>query len=160
MYQSGVQNFGIGLFQSVECLAGLGAPPPILDLDPHSYVSGYWPPPNFITNIGPVPAVRWDLSPTQASLGTTQYTAPSSLTILAAGNVATSPLLTGIGPVFLDPGALFAVDVGTASAAGIRNWSIAIPPGVPPGTSIALQALQLDTSGNLGLTNVVTPSVH
>jgi len=35
-----------------------GHPAPIVDLDPHGIVSGYWPPPIQITNIGPVPAVR------------------------------------------------------------------------------------------------------
>jgi len=158
LYQSGIQNFGIDVDGA--CWPPAGHPAPIVDLDPHGIVSGYWPPPIQITNIGPVPAVRWDLSPTQASLAATQYSAPSSLTILVASNVASVPVLTGIGPVFLDPSSLFVVDIGAASAAGVRNWSIAIPPGIPPGTSIALQALHLDTNGNLALTNVVTPSVY
>lgn len=146
--------------QAVGCWPPAGAPRPILYLDPRSTVSGTPGPTYTVEHNQPVPAVTWTTNPFQTPLGILHYTTASSFCLLAAGPLLPSPLAGPLGTLFLDPAGLFVLDVGFATAQGVRSTILAVPASVALPTNWPIQAVELTPAGSLLLSQAVIAGVY
>ena len=108
-------------------------------------------PPQMNTINGAVPALHFTLGP--ASIHFTQKSIPTSLTLLAAGPIGTTPWPTIAGPSFVDPANLVLSDIRIAPATGLVPRSYYIPPGLPPGLRLGFQGFELSGTNRLFTTN-------
>ncbi|MGE3172322.1 MAG: hypothetical protein AB7O97_06820 [Planctomycetota bacterium] len=108
--------------------------------------------------------VNWIATP-QVGVRTTQQGAtltirqdfgqPSSATLLLIGAIQTPPWSAGIGPVFVDPTAVWS-DLRLGPQPSLVLQSFAIPPGVPLGTQLGVQAFGWTPAGGFLASNLAT----
>ncbi|MGE3173702.1 MAG: hypothetical protein AB7O97_13845 [Planctomycetota bacterium] len=83
------------------------------------------------------------------------YGQPSSATLLLIGAIQTPPWSAGIGPVFVDPTAVWS-DLRLGPQPSLVLQSFAIPPGVPLGTQLGVQAFGWTPAGGFLTSNLAT----
>ncbi|MGE3171576.1 MAG: hypothetical protein AB7O97_03055 [Planctomycetota bacterium] len=108
--------------------------------------------------------VNWIATP-QVGVRTTQqgttltirqdFGQPSSATLLLIGAIQTPPWSAGIGPVFVDPTAVWS-DLRLGPQPSLVLQSFAIPPGVPLGTQLGVQAFGWTPAGGFLTSNLAT----
>ena len=94
---------------------------------------------------------------TATTLQVTQHSNPPSLTVLAMGGLTTTPWTNVVGPVFVDPNGI--LGYFDPSSSGPVQRSFAIPPGLPAGTCVALQAFELTNAGRIVTSNVCVAGI-
>jgi hypothetical protein len=122
-----------------------------LDFSAATFPGGLYPN-QFVTY---VPMSLTGMSPTWSatSLQVSQYTTAPSLAVLAIGSLSPQSWTNLVGPAFVDPaGASVYFDPSPATGSLVRTF--AIPPGLPVGLTVALQAFELDNNGRVATSNV------
>lgn len=95
---------------------------------------------------------------TATTLDVDQYTHAGALSVLAIGAVTTTPWTNLVGPVFVDPvGITDYWDIAPTTA--VLRRSFAIPPGLPLGTSVAMQAFELLPNGQFLTSNATIAGI-
>lgn len=104
---------------------------------------------------GPVTAMTLDAI-NSSSVTMTQHCRPTSLTLLAGALLTHTPIPGLPFDILLDPATLFVIDFQTGNATGLLSHTLPIPPAIPLGTLLGVQALELTTTGDLLASNVMT----
>lgn len=124
-------------------------------VDPRAQVTGV----NGTIIRTPIPAQLYTLDTQRTTLATTTYGHSNCATVQAWAFTPTGPVSSPYGSMFLDPLACFVVDIGLTDGTGRRQRSFAIPPGLPPQLTLAIQTIQLTPTGGLQLANVTLPNL-
>ncbi len=101
---------------------------------------------------GPLSALRATQTPT--TLQITQQAEAQSLSVLAMGYLSPQPFTNLVGPAFLDP-ATASIYLASPTTTGLLTHTFAIPPGLPVGTTVAIQGFELAPSGWMSASNVL-----
>ncbi len=97
---------------------------------------------------------------TPASLSLTQYADPGNPTLLAAGDLLFTPWTSPRGPILLQPSSLIILGFQITGPTGLVTTTLPIPPGVPLGTTLGLQALELTPAAQILFSNAVAAGVY
>ncbi|MGE3350375.1 MAG: hypothetical protein AB7O84_01490 [Planctomycetota bacterium] len=142
-------------------LGGFQYPPAIGTCDPWPnvyYDSSVQLPPFGITRVNWIPTPQVGVRTTQQGTTLTirqDFGQPSSATLLLIGPIQTPPWSAGIGPVFVDPTAVWS-DLRLGPQPSLVLQSFAIPPGVPLGTQLGVQAFGWTQTGGFLTSNLAT----
>ncbi len=134
------------------CGAYVHVPASTMAVDPATTraIGGYASDNHLVYSVGPQTGLNCTQTATQ--LDVDQYTHVGALTALAVGRLTTQPWTHLVGPVFVDPvGFTEYFDFGVATM--ILRRTLAIPPGLPVGTTVALQAFELLPDGTFLTSN-------
>lgn len=105
-----------------------------------------------IFDYNPQTGLSCTLTPTTMTVD--HYTMPHSLSVLAIGDLQTTPWSHVVGPVFVNPlGAVDYFDIVPSTTSGPLRRTFAVPPALPVGTQVALQAFELQGGGAVKTSN-------